>query len=138
MPSKKTLDLLRAAAFAVSLLWAVHLGVFVWLSAFRYRSSIRGYVPAGLTALGCFAVASFILLLYLSFIANRRNSALYSLIGLLAPGATLVGVSIYSSALLALVGYSFKNDLIVSSVGCVLGILGAVYFRIGPSAPSNS
>ena len=124
--------LLPALAFATATLAAVHMLTFVWLTAFVYRDNIRGYVPAGLTALLILGVASLALLFYLTTVARRQRnrSGPYVLGGCLAVPVAIFGCSIYAGALIALLGHSWQKDVAINSVGGLLCIAAAIVCHI--------
>ena len=116
-----TQHFLLALALSASGLAAVHLGTFVWLTACVYHDNIRGYVPAGLTALLFLALAWLVLQIPLTLIGRRRRRvASYFVGGCFGVPAALLSASLFSGAFVALLGYSLQKDIAVGAVGAVL------------------
>ena len=123
------LHLLAVLLFATATLGAVHLGTFVWLTAFVYHGNIRGYVPAGLKGLTILAVATLILLAYLGWLGHRHESGTsgYLLGGCLGVPVAVFSSAIYSSVLVTLLGYSLQLDVAVNAIGAFLfGLIAVV------------
>lgn len=114
-------------AFTAASLAGVHLGTFVWLTAFVYHHSIRDYVPAGITGVTLLFLAWVILQVPLVIAGRRRHQTMpYVLGGLLGVPVAVVVSSLYSSALSALLGYSLQIDVAVASSGAVLFMAMAI------------
>jgi hypothetical protein len=112
---------LLALAFASASLAAVHLGTFVWLAAFVYHGSIKGYVPAGITGMTLLFLGWVILQAPLIIAGRRRHHTMrYLLGGLFGVPVAIVVASLFSSALIALLGYTLQKDIAVASFGAVL------------------
>ncbi len=119
---------LLALAFSSASLAAVHLGVFTWLTAFVYHANIRGYVPAGITGMSFPFLAWLLLQIPLVVIGRRRrHTPQYLLGGLLGVPVAIVLASFYSSALIALLGYTLQKDIAIASFGAVLSTAIAVF-----------
>lgn len=117
------LNMLAALAFSTTVLGAVHLLTFVWLTAFVYHDNIRGYVPAGMMGFEVLAVATMLLLIYLGVLGRRKKSTTaYLPLGCLAVPLAVVVASIYCGALLKILGYSVRTDIGISLGGAVLFI----------------
>ena len=112
---------LVALAFTSASLAGVHLGTFVWLTAFVYHHNIRDYVPAGITGMSLLFLAWLILQAPLFVTGRRRHyTTQYLLGGLLGVPIAIAISSLYSSALIALLGYSLQKDIAVASCGVAL------------------
>jgi len=141
--TKKTLRLLLAAlAFGTVSLTAVHSLVFAWLTGFIYHDNIRGYVPAGLTGMMFFGLATLFLLFRLAAVARRHeNSAVpYVAVGCLAAPLAIVGFSLYTTMLIPFLGkYSWQNDFILSALGgTVCTVMAVIVYRLWLSKKADN
>ena len=128
---KREYDILVALGFSTTLLGAIHMLTFVWLTAFVYKGNIRGYVPAGLTGLLIMAIASLIILIYLSLVGRRdRKSASYLFGGIVGIPAAFILSSTCSSALITLFGYTVTTDILINLIGAILLIVIAVKLHL--------
>jgi hypothetical protein len=119
---------LLGLAFSSATLAAVHLGTFTWLTAFVYHANIRGYVPAGITGMSFVFLAWVLLQIPLVMAGRRRrHTTQYLLGGVVGVPVAIVLASFYSSALIALFGYTLEKDIAISSFGAVLSAAIAVY-----------
>jgi hypothetical protein len=123
--------MLEAMAFATAALRAVHMFTLVWLTAFVYHGSIRGYVPAGFGGIRNLGVAALVLLIYLTVLGRIRGgkSASYCFGGILGVPLAVAGSSLYASMVFSVLRYSWQNDVAVSAVGGVLFTVMAVVFH---------
>jgi hypothetical protein len=123
--------MLEALAFATAALAAVHMFTLVWLTAFVYHGSIRGYVPAGLGAMCILGVAALALLVYLAALGRIRGgkSASFVFGGMLGVPIAVFVSSLYASMVFALLRYSWQKDVAISAVGGVLFVVMAVVFH---------
>jgi hypothetical protein len=141
MKEKQKYHILVSLAFSTGVLGTIHMLHFIWLTAFKYKDCIRGYVPAGLQGLTVLVIASWVLLIYLSIVARRfRTFSLangykgkvphYLLGGILAVPLTPIICSYYSSTLMTIFGYALRKDIIFSILGAVLMQALAVWVHI--------
>ena len=117
--------LLPALAFSAAFLGAVHTATFVWLTAFVYKGNIRGYVPAGIRGITNLALGAVVVAIYMGLVSYRRNSGSYLAGGCLGAPVALLTTSLATGLLLRLLGYSVRNDVVVSSLVSGLCLLTA-------------
>lgn len=130
MPNERSRHhLLPALGFSAAFLGAVHMGTFVWLTAFMYKASIRGYVPAGITGMRNLAAGAVVVAIYMIVIGHRRKSGSYLLGGCLGVPVALLGTSAATGLLLDILGYSLRTDILVSSLCAGLCLLLALGFH---------
>lgn len=124
-------DLSGAVVFATSVLGAVHMLTFVWLTAFVYRDNIRGYVPAGITGLTVLAVATLALIIYLTIVWRRQGRiGDFIPVGCLGAIVGVLAASLYCRLLIKILGYTLKKDVFISASGAILFIAVAVLIQI--------
>ena len=134
--------MLVSLAFSTAVLGSIHMLIFVWLTAFKYKDNIRGYVPAGLTGLSILLLSSWILLIYLGLASRKFRSfslaegkyrsiaGSYILGGILGTPTAVVLCSLYSSAYITIFGYSLNKDIIFSLIGAILMMVLAIWVHI--------
>ena len=134
--------MLVALTFSATTLGAISMFFFVYLTAFKYKDNIRGYVPAGFSGLIVLAISSWFVLMYLSAVARRHRpfsvlegklrsrSGSYLLGGIIGVPTAFILCSIWTPLALSMFDYTLQTDIILSLTGAVFMAAIAIWTHI--------